>query len=325
MNGKMVKLLKRLGLSRSFIIILMLRCPFDFVNAFITANMLERFILLTESGDESGLTKAFFFFLTASALLFIYNMSVWCTISMRFCISFQKGLRKTILDIILGYDQSRLDKLSAGEMMTVLNSDVDKALNYLAGPLNTVHMACALVNMLLSSAILLRLSLPLFIIAVAVMLPFMFLSTKVVTRKVPVFKKEAQKSFARFTDIVPTAVEAQPVLKIYRGEKLLESRAKEISLDIMKNNMKAHNRIAWTYFINTFSGILGYVLLLLAGNSMIGTRLDGFARLTKITQYRGTMMQSAMTVTACVNNRKANLAGVERVCKILEEDVKNDE
>ena len=48
MNKKVWKILKDIGMLKSFILILLLRLPFDFLNGVISANMLESFIRLAE-------------------------------------------------------------------------------------------------------------------------------------------------------------------------------------------------------------------------------------------------------------------------------------
>ena len=44
MDRRIIELLKKLGLWRNFVVIMILRAPFDFLNAVLGANMLESFI-----------------------------------------------------------------------------------------------------------------------------------------------------------------------------------------------------------------------------------------------------------------------------------------
>ena len=89
------------------------------------------------------------------------------------------------------------------------------------------------------------------------------------------------------------------------------------SLQIMRENNKAHRLTALASLVNVFSGNLGYLLLLFLGNSMMGSGIRDFAQLTKITQYRGQMMQSVMCVNTCAGRMKTNLSGVLRVEEVL--------
>ena len=51
---------------------------------------------------------------------------------------------------------------------------------------------------------------------------------------------------------------------------------------------------------------------------MIGSELDDFARMMKITQYRGEMMmKSVMMINSCVGRMKGNLPAAERVEEVL--------
>ena len=97
----------------------------------------------------------------------------------------------------------------------------------------------------------------------------------------------------------------------------MKARAEEESLAILKNNMKAHRRTALAMGVNAFSGMLGYILLLFLGNSMMGSEIDGISDMMKITQYRGEMMKSVMMANNCVGRMKTNLPGAERVEEIL--------
>ena len=115
-------------------------------------------------------------------------------------------------------------------------------------------------------------------------------------------------------------VEAGDAITIFDGEEIVMRKVEEESLAIMHQNVKAHKLTAWSSLVNIISGNLGYILLLLMGNSMIGSGVKDFAELTKITQYRGQMMMGVMCVNSCMNNMKTNLSGAERVDEVLNAD-----
>ena len=50
---------------------------------------------------------------------------------------------------------------------------------------------------------------------------------------------------------------------------------------------------------------------------MMDSEIEDFARMLKITQYRGEMMKSVMMVNNCIGRMKTNLPGVERVEEVL--------
>ena len=81
MNKNVFKILKELGLWKLFALVLLLRLPFDFLNAVLSANMIECFIRLSEVKESENILKTFGIFLLFTFFLFAYNATVWSTIS----------------------------------------------------------------------------------------------------------------------------------------------------------------------------------------------------------------------------------------------------
>ena len=311
MNRKVRKILKETGMIKDFILVMILRAPFDFINALLSANMLETFIRLAERKEEGELLPTFGMFLLFTVIMFGYNMFVWAVVTMKINIRFIKKLRMRVYKSLLSRTGQEMEELSAGDWISRLNSDIDKTDLYLVGPLNFMHLLIASVNMTLSAAVLFMLNRTMLAVSLLVTLPFFFLSSVVAIRKVPVFKKNSREHYAKYTNWMEPVVNASESIRIFDGEELVMAKAEEESLKIMKNNMKAHKRTALATGINTFSGMTGYLLLLFLGNSMIGSELDDFARMMKITQYRGEMMKSVMMINNCVGRMKGNLPAAE--------------
>lgn len=317
MNRKVRIILKETGMTKDFILVMILRAPFDFINALLSANMLETFIRLAERKEEGELLPTFGMFLLFTVIMFGYNMFVWAVVTMKINIRFIKKLRMRVYKSLLSRTGQEMEELSAGDWISRLNSDIDKTDLYLVGPLNFMHLLIASVNMTLSAAVLFMLNRTMLAASLLVTLPFFFLSSVVAIRKVPVFKKNSREHYAKYTNWMEPVVNASESIRIFDGEELVMAKAEEESLKIMKNNMKAHKRTALATGINTFSGMTGYLLLLFLGNSMIGSELDDFARMMKITQYRGEMMKSVMMINNCVGRMKGNLPAAERVEEVL--------
>ena len=317
MNKKVIRILKETGMMKDFIFMMILRAPFDFLNAVLASNMLESFIRLVERKEEGELFPNFWIFLLFTVVLFGYNMFVWAVVSMKINIRFIKKLRMRVYKSLLSRTQQEMEKLSAGDWISRLNSDVDKTDLYLVGPLNFMHMVISVVNLSMSAIVLFILNHTMLLVTLAVMLPFFFLSSVVVIKKIPVFKKRSREHYAKFTNWMEPVVNSSEAIKIFEGEELILKKAEEESLLIMKNNMRAHKRTALASGINTFSGISGYLLLLFLGNSMMGSEIEDAARMFKITQYRGEMMKSVMMLNSCIGRMKTNLPGAERVEEVL--------
>ena len=317
MNKKVIRIIKETGMQKDFILMMILRAPFDFLNAVLASNMLHSFIRLVEKREDGELLTTFGTFLLCTVLLFGYNMFVWAVISMKINIRFIKKLRMRVYKSLLSRTQQEMEKLSAGDWISRLNSDIDKTDLYILGPLNFMHLLISAVNLSLSSLVLFIINRNMLFATLIIMLPFFFVSSVVIIKKVPLLKKRSREHYARFTNWMEPVVNSAEVIRIFEGEELVKARAEEESLAILKNNMKAHRRTALAMGVNAFSGMLGYILLLFLGNSMMGSEIDGISDMMKITQYRGEMMKSVMMANNCVGRMKTNLPGAERVEEIL--------
>ena len=319
MDKRMWKMLKDIGVDKVMFLILILRSPFDLVNAIIKSNMLECFIRLAEQGDKTGIWSSFLTFLLFSCLLFLYNMTVWMTISVSGTVAMHKGFRKKMLKTILDKKFAEIRKQSNGYWINRLGSDIDRACDYLTAPLNFMHLFIALICFVGSSVIMFRINTSLLFISLSVMMPFFLLSSMVILKKVSLYKKKAQEKLAEYTNWVEPVINSHTSIRVFGGEELVLKKVEETSMGILRENMKGHRRIAASALCNIFSGNLGYMLLLFIGNSMIGEGIRDFAMLSKITQYRGEMMGNVMIINNCIGNMRTNIAGVERVNEVLEE------
>ena len=317
MNRKVVKLLKELGLWKRFVVMLVLRLPFDFLNAVLSANMLESFIRLIEEGKGERLMHNFWIFLLFTVLLFGYNVTIWSTISIKADMLFHRKLRMKLMEAMFSRSQQEMEEYSEGDWITRLNNDVDKTVNYITEPINFMHAAIAAFNFILSSIVLLVLNFNMFAVTIMIMFPFFYLCNFVILRKIPLYKKKAQESYAAYTNWLEPIAASGDIVTVYDGHKIVMDKIEEVSREIMKENIKAHKLTAWTSFFTVLSGVFGYLLLLFMGNSMMGYKVRDFAALMKITQYRGEMMKSLMCVNSCNSNMKINLSGVDRVDEVI--------
>ena len=319
MDKRVWRMLREIGAAKVMLIILLLRAPFDLLNAILTANVLERFIRIAELGEKEKLLGTFLTFLLFSALLFAYNMTVWMTISVNGTVAMHQKFRRKMLGVILSKEYGEIEKKSNGDWITRLGTDIDRTCDYLVAPVNFMHLFNASVSFLGSSLILIRMNAPLFAIAMAVMIPFFLLGTIVMTRNVPKYKKRAMEKLAEYTNWLEPVLASQAMIQTYEGEEFVLKKVEEVSRDVLRENMKAHVRIAWSSLCNIFSGNLGYLLLLFAGNSMMGKEIQDFAMLSKVTQYRGEMMRDVQIASSCLGNMRTNQAGISRVSEVLEE------
>ena len=318
MYKKLYRLLRELGVLRLFVISLLLRAPFDFLSTVLSANLISRFIRLMEQGEKEPLLPTFWLFLLLSLLLFVYNMTIWATISMKLNLLLLSRLRKKLFTHILSSEYANIQCFSSGEWINRMNYDVDRLHAYMMGPVTFMHLFIALVNLVLSSIILAFLNLELLVVSVVITVPLMLLSCVVVVRKIPEFKKRAQEKFGEYTNWAEPILRAHHAISIFDGKDLVLQKVEDTSLSMLKENMKVHRAMARSAFLNTLSGGSGYVLLLTLGGTMMGDAIDSLATLMKITQYRAGVMQSVFVINRSVNNMKNNRAGAERTLEVFE-------
>ena len=319
MFRRLCQLLRELGVLRLFIVSLLLRAPFDFLSTVLSANLISRFIRLMEQGQRDSLLPTFWLFLLLSLLLFVYNMTIWATISMKLNLLLLSRLRKKLLSHIISSEYADIQCFSSGEWINRMNYDVDRLHAYMMGPVTFMHLFIALVNLILSSIVLAFLNLPLLAVSIAITVPFMLLSCIVVVRKIPRFKKRAQEKFGESTNWAEPILRAHQAISIFDGKELVMKKVEDTSLSMLQENMKAHRAMARSNFLNTLSGGSGYILLLVLGGTMMGESIDSLATLMKITQYRAGVMQSVFVINRSVNNMKNNRAGAERALEVLDQ------
>ncbi|MCR4930133.1 MAG: hypothetical protein K5988_09085 [Lachnospiraceae bacterium] len=317
MNKEVIKMLKVCGVWKMFLIMLILRSPFDILNSVIKANLMQCFIHMIRQNQKENLWFNVVLFFALSALLFGYNMSIWSTIAVKTTVLLQTKLRKKIYEKILDLSPMEMSEESKGDWFTALNNDVDNACAYLTSPLNYMHMVIALVNLVLSSIIMIFLNVELYVIGICCLLPFFFLNVMVISRKITFFKERAKKSLVKYTDWIEVSLKEKSLLSVYDAKEFVYEKIEKQSLNILKENMKAHNRMCICNALYAFSGMLGYLLLLFRGSDIIEEDKTDLAGLTKMTQYRSETVRSVNCIYSSVNNMNASIVGVRRINEII--------
>ena len=310
-------MLKEAGVWCEFVVMMILRSPFDICNSILTANMMQKFMRLIEQGKSENLGKTLGVFFVLIVMLFGYNMTIWSTIAVRFTVKLQKALREKMFDKIMKLPAGELMGSSGAEWFTRLNNDVDKAVGYLVNPINFMHMVIASVSLVISSVIMMFLSVGLYIIGISTLVPFFMLNVFVISARIGDHKKEAQKALVGYTDLAEVTLKGKEMLAVYDAKDFAKERIEKKSLEILKQNMKAHNRGSICNMFYAFSGMLGYILLLYKGNDIIDTKFDDFADICKVTQYRGNIVLNFNCVLNSIINMRGSLVGVERVNEVL--------
>lgn len=316
MNKSAYGMLKDSGQKRIFFVMILLRLPFDTLRAMLAANMLEKFLRVADTGTYEDLFRCFIGFLILSILLFAYNMTVWMTISVRTSVNFHNGVKRNVFKALLNLSAEEMAQESVGDRISRLNNDTDTAINYLNAPVNYMHMVIALCNVICSSLFMLFLNPELYILTVLIAGISFTINTGAVTRGITEILSKSRDKFAGLTGMLSLMLAGKEAVEIYDAREFLISKTEESSRNIMKQNMKAWQKTAVSSMVMTLSGGLGYLVLLIAGDRMMGKRIEDFAKLTKITQYRANMIMSVGLVNDCIVNMRGNLVGVKKVTEI---------
>lgn len=321
MNKLAYSLLKDSGQNKIYILMIVLRLPFDALRAIYTANMLEKFLRAIDSGTYTDLIKNFVIFLILGILLFGYNMLIWMTIAVKTSVGFQNGVKKNVFNALIKMSVSEMSAESVGDRITRLNNDTDTACAYLNAPVNYMHMVIALFNVIATVILMGFLNPVMLLLTVSVSGLFFLINTGLVTRKITEILTKSRAIYAKLTGMISPMIMGKDAVKIYDASNFLIEKAEENSQKIMKQNMKAWQRTAISSFVMTLSGGLGYLILFIAGDKMMGKSIEDFAKLTKITQYRANMIMSIGLVNNCIVNMRGNLVGVKKVTEITKEEV----
>lgn len=308
-------MLKKLGIWRRYIFLLVLRAPFDGCRAWMLANLMKTtFRCIAEKDADKLLGKCLLYGLICGALFF-YNGTVW-SIYAAFAAKIEAMLQKKLFQKVLGKSFGEIEG-KHGEWITRLNSDIHGAFMLMNGPLNIPHAMVASVNLLLSVLLLCRSSIPIFVLTLIFMLPHMVLHYKLVLTHLPRLKEESQKQLAENTaTIVPLISEAE-VIWIYRAENLMMQSCEKSSRQLLKTNMMIQIRKTLGETMIRLLGITGYlVILLVAGGSISGGDMQ-FADLTYALQVRVALLGAMMMLVSCMNNMKSNGVCVKRIRDIL--------
>ena len=128
------RLIKRMGIQRKFIFLLLLRAPFDAVRTWMLANLMKSIFLCLETDNSVSLLRICVIYGLICAMLFIYNGIIWSKYA-AFSAKTEVWLQKMLLEKILSLPFKRVNYHFSGEWITKLNSDIQAAITMMNGPI----------------------------------------------------------------------------------------------------------------------------------------------------------------------------------------------
>lgn len=312
------RLIKRMGIWRKYVFLLILRSPFDALRAWMLANLMKTTFLCLETDDRGRLSAICVIYGLICALLFFYNGTIW-SLYAAFSAKVEARLQKMMLQKMMSLPFKRVEGQCSAQWITRLNSDIQAANIMMNGPLNIPHATVSVINTMLSSFLMFGSSRLLFVVTWVFILPHLFINYRIVLRYMPKRKEESQKALAECTSVIkPLVAEAEAIL-LYGAGDLMMQKCDENSRRLMKMNQSMHARNALSGAILRLFGCGGFFAILMVGYGLI---LHGVLSLSDVMyclQVRQSILAGMLMLLNSINNIKANSVCVKRINAALEE------
>lgn len=313
------KLVKRMGIQRKYIFLLIARSPFDAIRAWMLANLMKAVFLCLETNDRGRLRAVCVTYGLVCAFLFFYNGTVWGFYA-AFSARVEARLQKMMLQRMMGLPFKRVDGRFGAEWITRLNSDIQAVNIMMNGPLNIPHAVVSIINTVLSSFLMLGSSRLLFAVTWVFILPYLLINYRIVLRHLPGLKEEAQKAMAESTSVIkPLVAEAEAIL-LYDVGDLMMKKCEESSRRLLKLNQRIHMRHALSGAMLQVFGYGGFFVILIGGYGLILQRTGSLAEAMYCLQVRQSILAGMLMLFNSINNIKANLVCAKRVNDALGEE-----
>lgn len=300
------------GRIRRFIILTLLRCPFDALYTFIQAYFLKLAFEAVNNKDQKGLFYICALFGVGSLFLFLYNGVVW-TLYATYVIKWVGTIRRKLFGHISGLSLQQIEAKPYGEWITRLNSDVQAATAILNQSIHLPHAVVATVNICVSSVILALMNPGIFGLIVIFVIPHILINQLFIAKPMTRFAMNVQEATARNATDMNALVTCAHIAVLYDSQEFLLKRFEESSLEIRKENMKIQHRRAIGNGLLVLMGMGGYLVILIAGGIWIAAGTMTFGKLTAAFQYRVGLLKSLMMLVNSLLNIWTAMAGIKRV------------
>lgn len=306
------RVFKKVGSFRTYIGLLILRCPFDAIYTIINACFLQFSFEAINQGSEIKLRNICLYFGIENLFLFLYNGSIW-SLYARFVTGFTGKLRKIVFSSILHMPLEKFDEKTSGEWMTRLNSDTQMTINLLNAPFNIPHAVVSIVNISISTLMLYRINTRLMLITLLFLIPHVVLNKKLVYKNIPRLMEESQESTAKNLNCFSAFITCADTVALYDATELVMEAYEKSSKEIILANMRIHKKKAISNLVIPLFSMSGYIVLLLIGLEMIRNNILSFGELTASLQYRGAVLMGTILYINSMIEIRANTVGLKRM------------
>ena len=311
------QLLKRVGMLRSYVFLMLLRAPFDVISTCIHALFLKEAYFSIEQMNSTRLTITCAIFGVACCILFLYNGIVWRAFGSMY-VRLSGKLRKEFVGKIIDQPLSVIEQKTKGDILTRINQDIGMAVQMLGGPLNLPHFMIASVNIVISSLILLSMDASILLLVWTFVLPHVLVNQKVVARRCAKYQKEVQLATGELATVFGTLITAADDIMLYDAQDLVVHQYKLCCDDIYKARMKIVKRNALGSGLIPIFGLFGYLVLIIYGGEQIANQNMQFSDLIGMLQIRGSILLGTLMITNCCVKLALNAAGIKRVNEVMD-------
>lgn len=303
------------GLKR-FIILLLLRCPFDAMYTSLQAVFLMLCFNAINQGNIKKLNITCQLFVIGFFLLFLYNGAVWRHFAAN-SIRWAGAIRKVVFSHIAKLPLIKIESGGTGEWLTRLNADIRLASAMLDQPIHVPHAAVATVNICVSAVILLSVDHVICTVVMLFLIPHVLIGRFLMTRGLTKISSQAQEAAGVNMNKLNVIVTCAETAALYDAKDYLLESFRISSLNLRKANMKVKLRNALSAGFLPIMGMSGYLTVLYIGAGRISEGTMTFGGLTAALQYRNGILVSTMMLVNSVLNIRTSLAGVRRVNETL--------
>lgn len=302
--------------SKQFITLLLLRSPFEAGSTVANALFLQNAFNAVSQNDNEGLTRVCLAFGGLMLLLFLYNGAIW-SIYAPFITKLEGRLRLEMFNKISALSCEKIESAPKGDLMTRLNTDVQMPFSQ---PIHLPHLACSVINIIVSSAILCAMNTEVFGLVLLFVIPHILFSQFFIAKAMPELMKNSIKAVAENTYDLSPFVTCADSSAVYDAGGYLLNKFCSSSMKLLKANMKIKRKNAISNAIAPIFGMGGYLAILLFSSEWISSGLFSFGDLTAAFQFRNGILVGTMMLISSIVNIRSSLAGIRRVNEILAEE-----
>ena len=309
------KIFQITGNGWKFVILLLLRSPFDIASTMIQATFLQHAFNAIEQGNTANLSHVCLLFGIASLFLYLHNGIVWYNYA-PFAARLEGKIRINLLRKMATFSYERIESTPHGDWLTRLNTDVEMPFSR---RVHFPHAACAIVNLSVSLIILWRMSPAINGLVLLFTVPHIAVSQLLILRVMPGLTKQSLVATAKNTSEMNTLITCADISTLYDGKDYFMKRFEQSSLELLRTNMKIHARTALDQGIMPLFGLGGYLALLLVSSGWIANGTLTFGDLTAAFQYRGGVIRGSLMLINCLISIQASMAGIRRLNETMAE------